>query len=49
MMNQILNFFSTMASNELEVDKTKEKVKKDKMAMMPEIKKPTGLMAKGVA
>ena len=42
-------FFSTMASNELEVDKTKEKVKKDKMAMMPEIKKPTGLMAKGVA
>ena len=42
-------FFSTMASNELEVDKTKEKVKKDKMAMMPKIKKPTGLMAKGVA
>ena len=42
-------FFSTMASNELEVDKTKDKVKKDKMAMMPEIKKPTGLMARGVA
>ena len=41
-------FFNTMASNELEVDKTKEKVKKDKMAMMPKIKKPTGLMAKGV-
>ena len=41
-------FFNTMASNELEVDKTKEKVKKDKMAMMPKIKNPTGLMAKGV-
>ena len=42
-------FFSTMASNELEVDKTKDKIKKDKIAIMPELKKPTGLMARGVA
>ena len=41
-------FFNTMASNELEVDKAKAKAKKDKLTTMPELKKPTGLMTRGV-
>ena len=42
-------FLSTMAGNELEVDKSKTKAKKDKLAVIPEPKKSAGLMTRGVA
>ncbi len=40
-------FFNTMASNELEVDKLKDKAKKDKLAVTPEPKGSVGLMTRG--
>lgn len=40
-------FFNTMASNELEVDKLKDKAKKNKLAITPEPKGSVGLMTKG--
>jgi len=42
-------FLNTMAGNELEVDKSKAKAKKDKLAVIPEPKKSAGLMTRGVA
>ena len=42
-------FLNTMVGNELEVDKSKAKAKKDKLAVIPEPKKSAGLMTRGVA
>ena len=42
-------FLNNVIGNELEVDKSHPKEKKDKLAVIPEPKKSAGLMTRGVA